>query len=152
GVIPPPPQLEDILVIPTKMKGIYKNGKFAYLVSEDLTPNKPHFFENSVLKVQTDNHASPSNPWISHLYASDKIAHEMKLAANAELRSTNSGAIGEDPEEAFTRGIIFGNTGLAEMVQPVEYPFTSGTVLSDDFVFTEEFVTHGHRVGVVINS
>ncbi len=151
AIIPGQVPQTDILSIPTRMRGIFKDGKFAYLLGEDQSPNKPHFFDNSILRVRTNNPAAPTNPWISHLYTSDKIAHEIKLAANADLLVNNSGAMGEDPEEAFTRGIIFGNTGLAEMVRPVEYPFTSGAVLPDTFVFTEEFLTHGHRVGVVIN-
>lgn len=143
----------DVLSLPTRIKGICRGGKYAYLVAEDLRADQPHFFEDSILKVETKP-PSGSGSWISHLYTFDKVAHELKLQAMAESAENDSRALREEADDSFTRGIVFGNTGLEQMVKPAPYPFTNpddASTLPDDFAFTEDFVAHGQRVGVVIN-
>jgi len=81
----------DILSLPTEIKGIWNNDRYAYLVAES---GEPQFFDNSILKVRTPQPRS-SLVWVSHLCTFDKIAKELKLKAIAEAKETNSGAIGE---------------------------------------------------------
>ena len=144
----------DTISIPTKIKGICSSDgkKYAYLVSEDAKPPQNQFFQNTILKVRTEQPTSGA-PWLSHLYTFDKIAQDLKIKAIDDALINDSRAVGDDPHDSFTRGIIFGNTGLAELVKPVSYPFApaDSTVLPDTFAFTEHFVCHGHRVAAVIN-
>lgn len=102
---------KDIGSIPTKIKAICNNDKtkYAYLVAEDETANQPQFFENSILKAEA---ASNDGTWKSDFCLYDKVAQEFRLQGIHDAKSNDSGVTGDDPCDAFTRGIIFCNLGL----------------------------------------
>jgi len=141
-------EANEVASIPTKIKAIctHDEGKYAYLVAGD--EDSDQFFENSILKV---NGKGKEGSWRSDFCLFDKVAQELRLQSIADANNNDSGAVGDDPCDAFTRGIIFCNTGLAEMVKPVPSLCDPGKSLLGSFAFTESYVSHGHRIGAVIN-
>lgn len=105
----------EIWSIPTQIHAFTRNGKYGYLI------NGPGaHYKNSILQNEG-----------SELVRFDKLSIEHKDSP--------------ETEDALTRGIIYNNSNLHDIIKPQELPpDTTG------FFCTDEFLTSGHRVGALI--
>ncbi|MNK04838.1 hypothetical protein D3C87_227110 [compost metagenome] len=122
----------------TSILGVSSGDKVAFLVNQN--PRSKEFFSRSIL-------LSKGNV----LTGFDKLAKASNLIDHAEkvLSKTVKGS--EGTKEALTRGIIYGNPRLSEIIQPYEDDPTSDTNISLSTVMTDDHVVRGHRVAVKID-
>lgn len=132
--------LDDFLFFPTKIKAISRRNKegkekFAYLVEEST-----NFYSDSILKAEN-----------SYLIEFDKMAQEKtaETIIRSEFERGETEELRAARQDGFTRGIIYTNPGLAEIITPGAYPETDAEL--KNFEITDNFIIRGHRVAVIIN-
>lgn len=141
GAIIPKSTTEDFLgnyifSLPTEISILRKNNKVAYLVVNRRDDNKV-YFENSILKGET-----------SKLISFDEVSKTIQLIDYSEKILKGEKIKFNENKEALTRGILYTNKQLPEIIQPVSLVNDKGEIVSS---LTDEFVTRGHRVAVRIN-